>query len=76
MNRQLWIFAKRSEYLCDVGDLTKKRILVAALDWGLGHATRSVPVIRRLCAEGHEVMLSSSGRAYDFYSQYFPDLKL
>lgn len=51
-------------------------MLVAALDWGLGHATRSVPLIRQLQSEGHEVILASTGTAADFYRSYFPELKL
>ena len=33
-----------------------RRILVAPLDWGLGHAARCVPLVRALLARGHEVM--------------------
>ena len=39
------------------------RILYALCTWGLGHATRSLPVIRALLREGHEVGIMSSGRA-------------
>ncbi len=52
------------------------RVLVAALDWGLGHATRTVPLIRKLQSEGKEVILASAGSAYEFYRSYFPELKL
>ncbi len=51
-----------------------KRILVCPLDWGLGHATRSVVVIRALQAKGHEVEIASSGRALDFLKLEFPQL--
>jgi uncharacterized protein (TIGR00661 family) len=53
----------------------KERILVAALDWGLGHATRTAPLIRQL-QEKSEVTLASAGAAADFYRKYFPELKL
>lgn len=33
------------------------------MSWGLGHATRSVPVIKRLLKEQYEVTLSATGRA-------------
>jgi uncharacterized protein (TIGR00661 family) len=55
---------------------TPKRILVAALDWGLGHATRSVQLIRKLHGEGHTVIIASAGNGYEFYQSYFPALKL
>ena len=40
------------------------RVLVAPLDWGLGHATRCIPVIRELQAAGAEVWLAGEGAAY------------
>ncbi|HRH65594.1 MAG TPA: glycosyltransferase [Bacteroidia bacterium] len=51
-----------------------KRILVAPLDWGLGHATRCVPLIRCFREEGHEVILVCSGNAATFLRSEFPDL--
>ena len=56
--------------------LKGKRILVAALDWGMGHATRCVPIIRRLQNQGQEVILASNGTALDFFKNYFPELKV
>ncbi len=55
---------------------TKKRVLVAPLDWGLGHATRCVPVIRELIHQGAEVILAADGRAFSFLEKEFPDLQL
>ena len=54
--------------------LKGKKILVAALDWGLGHATRCVPIIRRLQNQGYEVILASGGTAKKFFENYFPEL--
>ena len=56
--------------------LKEKKILVAALDWGLGHATRCVPIIRRLQNRGYEVILASNGTAKDFFKNYFPELEI
>jgi uncharacterized protein (TIGR00661 family) len=39
-----------------------KKILVAPLDWGLGHATRCIPVIRILQKSGCEVWIATSGK--------------
>jgi hypothetical protein len=50
------------------------KTLVTPLDWGLGHATRSVPLIEQELAMGHEVHLASNGRALAFLRQTFPDL--
>ncbi|MBL7851948.1 MAG: hypothetical protein JNN04_13685 [Cyclobacteriaceae bacterium] len=51
-----------------------KRVLVCVLDWGLGHATRSVPVIRELQRQGADVVLASSGAAGKLLRQEFPQL--
>ncbi|WP_373552373.1 glycosyltransferase [Haliscomenobacter sp.] len=50
------------------------KTLVTPLDWGLGHATRSVPLIQKQLEQGHEVHLASSGRALAFLKVTFPDL--
>ncbi len=41
------------------------RIIYAICSWGLGHATRSLPVIRTLLNEGHELAIISNGRSLD-----------
>ena len=51
----------------------KKRILVSPLDWGLGHATRMVPVIRLLKQAGADVVLGADGFPLSFLRQAFPD---
>lgn len=52
----------------------KKKVLVAPLDWGLGHATRCVPIINELLAQGHEVLIATSGLAIPLLKQEFPQL--
>jgi UDP:flavonoid glycosyltransferase YjiC (YdhE family) len=51
-----------------------KRILVAPLNWGLGHATRCIPIIWELQNLGAEVFLASDGRALQLLKKEFPDL--
>lgn len=53
-----------------------KKILYGVLDWGLGHATRSVPIIKYLLTQGCEVRLASSGSAHELLSLEFPDLTI
>jgi hypothetical protein len=53
-----------------------KNILVSPLDWGLGHASRCVPVIRLLKSQGANVIIGSSGDATTFLQEEFPDLKI
>ncbi|MGB3006907.1 MAG: glycosyltransferase [Chitinophagaceae bacterium] len=54
--------------------LGKPRILVAPLDWGLGHATRCIPIIRELLAQGYEVWLAGEGAQEELLKTEFPDL--
>lgn len=52
-----------------------KRILVAPLNWGLGHATRCIPIINALLERGFEVGLASDGVALALLRKEFPRLK-
>jgi uncharacterized protein (TIGR00661 family) len=51
-----------------------KKILVAPLNWGLGHATRCIPIIHVLQEQGATVFLASDGSALDLLKKEFPDL--
>jgi len=56
--------------------LTKKKtILICPLDWGLGHATRCVPLIIQFLAEGHQVVIGADRKPLAFLKQEFPTLK-
>ena len=57
------------------GQVDQKHILFAVLNWGLGHATRSMPVIRNCLDAGHKVTIASDGFALDFLRQSFPDVR-
>ena len=52
-----------------------KRILLTVLDWGLGHATRSIPIIHELIRQSHQVVLGSSGPALQLLRDEFPKLE-
>ncbi|MGC1472320.1 MAG: glycosyltransferase [Psychroserpens sp.] len=52
----------------------KKRILVAPLNWGLGHATRCIPIIRALITHQFEPIIASDGVALQLLIKEFPDL--
>lgn len=51
------------------------RILYTVLDWGLGHATRSIPMIRRLLNRGAEVLLAGEGASLKLLKDSFPQLE-
>lgn len=52
----------------------KTRILVAPLDWGLGHATRCIPIIRELVALNCDVWLAGEGAQEQLLRTEFPGL--
>jgi len=54
--------------------LAGKKLLVAPLDWGLGHATRCVPVIRDLLNSHCEVWLAGEGAQEKLLREEFPSL--
>ncbi|MDX1476571.1 MAG: glycosyltransferase family protein [Saprospiraceae bacterium] len=54
--------------------MPKPHILYAVLNWGLGHATRSVPVIKRCLLLGYDVTLASDGFPRKFLRKEFPRL--
>ncbi len=51
-------------------------MLVAPLDWGLGHATRCIPIIRALQKMGHEVLIAAEGSQAVLLINEFPNLKV
>jgi hypothetical protein len=51
-----------------------KKLLVAPLDWGLGHATRCVPIIRDLLNNNCEVWLAGEGAQEKLLREEFPSL--
>ena len=52
-----------------------KKILVAPLNWGLGHATRCIPVIEALIKYGFQPILAGDGDSLQLLTQEFPELK-
>lgn len=55
--------------------MNPKKVVVAPLDWGLGHATRCIPVIEALQKKNCEVFIASSGSALALLQKEFPELK-
>ncbi|MFI5130800.1 MAG: glycosyltransferase [Chitinophagales bacterium] len=53
----------------------KLRILIAPLDWGLGHATRCIPIIYELLQHSCEVWIATGGAQEILLKQEFPDLR-
>lgn len=56
--------------------MNPKRVLITPLDWGLGHATRCIPIIEALLKRNCEVLIASSGSALKLLRKEFPDLEV
>ena len=52
-----------------------KTVLVAPLNWGLGHATRCIPIIRALMHENFTPIIASDGIALQLLQKEFPSLE-
>ncbi len=55
--------------------ITKNKIIVAPLNWGLGHATRCVPIINALLENNFEPIIASDGSSLEFLKKEFPNLE-
>jgi len=51
-----------------------KRIIVAPLDWGLGHATRCIPLIKLLLSQNCRVLLAGQGKVKYLLQKEFPEI--
>lgn len=52
------------------------KILIAPLNWGLGHATRCIPLIRQYLERGDEVVLGGDGESLLLLQRHFPQLRV
>ncbi len=56
-------------------EFSHKKVLVAPLDWGLGHASRCVPVIDALLKNENEVSIAAEGAIKILLENEFPHLQ-
>ncbi|MGN6492540.1 MAG: glycosyltransferase [Agriterribacter sp.] len=54
--------------------MQKPTVLVAPLDWGLGHAARCIPIINELIRQDWEVWLAGSGATLTLLQKQYPQL--
>ena len=57
-------------------DANHRTILVAPLNWGLGHATRCIPIIKALQQNDYTPIIASDGIAIDLLKKEFPNLQI
>jgi uncharacterized protein (TIGR00661 family) len=51
-----------------------KTVLFTVLDWGLGHATRSIPIIHAFLRKGFQVSIAGEGNSLLLLKKEFPEL--
>ena len=52
-----------------------RKVIVAPLNWGLGHASRCVPIIHALLKSQFTPVLASDGAALEYLKKEFPQLE-
>ncbi len=57
-------------------NFNNKKVLIAPLDWGLGHATRCIPVVKAFLKLGWEVIIATDGAGEHLLKQEFPQLHI
>lgn len=62
-----------SDHLTDLN--LKANVLIGVLNWGLGHATRSIPIIKQFQDLGINPIIASDGAALVLLQKVFPNLK-
>lgn len=55
---------------------TDRKILIIPLDWGLGHATRDIPLIHEMLNAGCQVFIAAEGKHAALLQQEFPQLTI
>ncbi len=53
----------------------KPVVIVSPLNWGLGHATRCIPVISALLQNNCKPVICGNGNSFEILKNEFPDLK-
>ena len=48
-------------------------VFLSPLNWGLGHSTRDIPIIKELLSHGHEVTIGTSGNALALLKKECPE---
>ncbi|HVI46064.1 MAG TPA: hypothetical protein VM802_14405, partial [Chitinophaga sp.] len=56
--------------------LSPAKILIVPLDWGLGHATRDIPLIHEMLNAGAQVFIAAEGKHAALLQQEFPQITI
>ncbi|GAB4285262.1 MAG: glycosyltransferase [Marinilabiliales bacterium] len=50
----------------------KKKVLICPLNWGLGHASRLIPIIKELDKRGYKILIAGEGNSLKLLQNEFP----
>jgi len=56
-------------------NISNKKILISPLDWGMGHTTRCVGLIKTLLSNSNEIIFAGNNLQIQFITREFPDVK-
>ena len=71
---EFWINLKKISKTTPVNGLKYRKFLISPLDWGLGHATRIIPLIRYLQQLQCQIWIACSGPTEKVLKESFPDI--
>lgn len=58
-----------------ISDLRDEKIILSVLNWGWGHVSRSIGLIKRLNEQGNTLTFAGDESQLDVIKQYFPEMK-
>ncbi len=56
-------------------NIRNERILFSPLNWGWGHVSRSIPLLKRLSDQGNEILIACDEKQREIYNDYLPNIK-
>ena len=58
-----------------IGEVQDKKLLFSALNWGMGHVSRSIGLIRKLISQNNEIILACDEQQRLVFESYFPTIQ-
>jgi len=68
------IFFQKEKIGLKLPAIEQQTIFYCVLNWGVGHATRSIPIIKNYLEKGNTLIIFSDGEAKTLLENSFPDL--
>lgn len=55
-----------------IAHISQRRILFSPLNWGWGHVSRSIPILKQLLAQDNAIWIACNEAQQEIYAKYFP----